>query len=309
MHNKNTAIIEDFCNLVWLADGLSKRTVAAYGADLHTFNRWLIAQDICLLQTTEANIVAWMNSLLANGTSPRSVARYVSSLKRFYQHLGQDNLIEVDPVRNIGCPRYHQKLPEIPSEEDVANLLDVPELNSHIGLRDKAILEMLYATGVRSSELAGMRVSDIDFDSKSARIMGKGDKERIVLFGDEAKFWLMVYLDRSRRALAKVSLNQVFVTAQGKPMTPHCIGGILKRNCLRRKMKKRITPHGLRHAFATHLLNAGANLIMIRDLLGHASVVSTQIYTQVATKRLKQLHTKHHPRSAGFSPKSKPKIF
>jgi integrase/recombinase XerD len=289
--------IDSFCDCLWGNDNLADLTIKAYRSDLTAFEAWQNQRSTDLLATSEADIRAWQHHLFIKGIHARSVVRYLSALKRFFGYLKRKNLIHVNPALLLAGPKFTRKLPIVLTEAEVVSLMNVPEIGTHIGLRDKAILELLYATGMRSAELSSLGLSHIDINNKYVKVMGKGGKQRIVVFGNEAKFWMQVYLEKTRPTLrSRHSANRIFITRRGKPISPANVGHIVRKYAERCKFTKPVTPHSLRHAFATHLLNAGADLIVIRDLLGHACVSSTQIYTHVSIARLKQVHAEHHPR-------------
>lgn len=293
------AYMEQFCNDLWLSHGLADKTIAAYRADLIGFSSWLSRHNgKTLLQAHILDIDEWLASLLERKISPRSVARYSSTLRRFYRYLVSNNLVSQDPtasIRNIKIPR---RLPNTPTQDEVASLLDIADLNSHQGLRDKALLELLYATGLRSAELSGLEIGDIDFRNRVIRVCGKGNKERLVVYGEEASFWLDLYLSRSRPAFRRDSrCNYVFLSVRGKKLNTGTLRLVVRKHAENNSIVRPLSTHSIRHAFATHLLDAGADLRVIQELLGHACISTTQIYTFVATKRVIELHTKFHPRN------------
>lgn len=293
------AYMEQFCNDLWLSHGLADKTIAAYRADLIGFSSWLSRHNgKTLLQAQILDIDEWLASLLERKISPRSVARYSSTLRRFYRYLVSNDLVSQDPtasIRNIKIPR---RLPNTPTQDEVASLLDIADLNSHQGLRDKALLELLYATGLRSAELSGLEIGDIDFRNRVIRVCGKGNKERLVVYGEEASFWLDLYLSRSRPAFRRDSrCNYVFLSVRGKKLNTGTLRLVVRKHAENNSIVRPLSTHSIRHAFATHLLDAGADLRVIQELLGHACISTTQIYTFVATKRVIELHTKFHPRN------------
>lgn len=293
------AYMEQFCNDLWLSHGLADKTIAAYRADLIGFSSWLSRHNgKTLLQAQILDIDEWLASLLERKISPRSVARYSSTLRRFYRYLVSNDLVSQDPtasIRNIKIPR---RLPNTPTQDEVASLLDIADLNSHQGLRDKALLELLYATGLRAAELSGLEIGDIDFRNRVIRVCGKGNKERLVVYGEEASFWLDLYLSRSRPAFRRDSrCNYVFLSVRGKKLNTGTLRLVVKKHAENNSIVRPLSTHSIRHAFATHLLDAGADLRVIQELLGHACISTTQIYTFVATKRVIELHTKFHPRN------------
>ena len=291
--------MEQFCNDLWLSHGLADKTIAAYRADLIGFSSWLSRHNgKTLLQAQILDIDEWLASLLERKISPRSVARYSSTLRRFYRYLVSNDLVSQDPtasIRNIKIPR---RLPNTPTQDEVASLLDIADLNSHQGLRDKALLELLYATGLRSAELSGLEIGDIDFRNRVIRVCGKGNKERLVVYGEEASFWLDLYLSRSRPAFRRDSrCNYVFLSVRGKKLNTGTLRLVVRKHAENNSIVRPLSTHSIRHAFATHLLDAGADLRVIQELLGHACISTTQIYTFVSTKRVIELHTKFHPRN------------
>lgn len=250
----------------------------------------------------EADVIAWQHHLFHRKINPRSVVRYLASLKRFFRFLHEENNVAHDPLFDICRPKFARTLPDVMSETEVGHLLDVPEdeLSTVIGLRDKAMLELLYATGIRSAELTTLMMGAVEMGDKYATVMGKGAKERLVVFGEVAQYWLQQYIAKSRpRLITKASRGLLFVTKEGKKLSPCSVSSMVRRHAHRRRMPP-VGAHALRHAFATHLLNAGADLMVIKELLGHASICSTQIYTHVSIERLKQVHERHHPRSAKY---------
>ena len=293
------AAVEQFCNELWLVHGLADTTIAAYRADLLSFSSWLSCHNgKTLLQALIQDIDQWLASLLDRKISARSVARYAASLRRFYQYLVSNDLVSQDPTASIRKIKIPQKLPNPPTQDEVASLLDITDLNSHQGLRDKALLELLYATGLRAAELSGLKVGDIDFRNRVIRVCGKGNKERLVVYGEEAAFWLDLYLSRSRPAFRRdYRCNYVFLSVRGKKLNTGTLRLVVKKHAETNSIVRPLSTHSIRHAFATHLLDAGADLRVIQKLLGHACISTTQIYTFVATKRLVTLHAKSHPRN------------
>ncbi|MEQ1591374.1 MAG: site-specific tyrosine recombinase XerD [Thiobacillaceae bacterium] len=293
------AYMEQFCNDLWLSHGLADKTIAAYRADLIGFSSWLSGHnEKTLLQAQILDIDEWLASLLERKISPRSVARYSASLRRFYRYLTSTGLVSQDPTVPLGKIKIPRKLPNTPTQDEVATLLDITDLNSHQGLRDKALLELLYATGLRAAELSGLEIGDIDFRNRVIRVCGKGNKERLVVYGEEASFWLDLYLSRSRPAFRRDSrCNYVFLSVRGKKLNTSTLRLVVKKHAENNSIVRPLSTHSIRHAFATHLLDAGADLRVVQKLLGHACIGTTQIYTFVATKRLVTLHAKSHPRN------------
>jgi integrase/recombinase XerD len=287
--------IESFLNALWLEFGLSDNTLSAYGSDLKLFAKWLKDKDITIVdETTIKNFLAARQQ---QGITSRSSARIVSCLRRFYGYLLREGEISVDPTQLIDAPRLGRTLPDSLSEADVELLLNAPEITDKLGFRDRTMLEMLYATGLRVSELVELKFGQINFRQGCVRIVGKGDKERLVPVGAEAMDWAERYLQGIRQAiLGNRQSDYLFVTSRGSCMTRQAFWHIIKRYAQLAGIDKHLSPHTLRHAFATHLLNHGADLRVVQLLLGHSDLSTTQIYTHIAQQRLKALHTQHHPR-------------
>lgn len=293
------ALVSRFSDDLWLVHGLADRTIESYEADVLAFHRWMVEhRDKCLQDACLGDFVAWFGSLRARGIKARSQVRYQAALRRFYAFLVQIGEIDVDPTLSLVKPILDKPLPRVPSRKAIESLLAVRNLNSNIGLRDKAILELLYATGMRAAETAALAINDFDFKSRVVRIMGKGNRERIVIYGEEAAFWLNLYLSRSRPALRLNSkTNRVFLSARGRDMSVSTLRQMVVRRAREAVSDPNgLTTHSLRHAFATHLLDAGVGIEIIQSLLGHASITTTQIYTHVATAHSRVLHQAHHPR-------------
>ncbi len=294
----NDALIDRFCDALWLEDGLADLTLAAYRRDLRAFGDWLEKERSREMKAVvQGDIEAYLAWRFAHKTQARSAARYTSSLKRFYRHLLRENLITSDPTLNLDSPKLPRSLPKSLTETEVEALLDAPDANTALGLRDRAMLEVLYATGLRVSELVGLKLTAFSLDAGVLRVTGKGNKERLVPLGEEAVNWVGHYLKKSRPALMEgKQCDQLFVTARGAAMTRQAFWYLIKRHARAAGLTRPLSPHTLRHAFATHLLNHGADLRVVQMLLGHADISTTQIYTHVARERLKKLHAAHHPR-------------
>jgi len=292
------ALISRFCDHLWLEDGLADLTLAAYRCDLKNFAAWLENTHLRGLDAAMAgDIEAYLAYRFAGHSQPRSAARYSSALKRFYRFLLRENLIAADPTLNLDSPKLPRALPKSLTAADVERLLDSVDLTAPAGLRDRAMLETLYATGLRASELVGLKVTAVNLDDGVLRITGKGNKDRLVPLGEEAVAWLKRYLAEARPVLLNRQLSDaVFVTARGGGMTCQAFWYLIKRHARAAGITRPLSPHTLRHAFATHLLNHGADLRVVQMLLGHRDISTTQIYTHVARERLKQLHAQHHPR-------------
>jgi integrase/recombinase XerD len=294
----NDGLLDEFCDALWLEDGLSRNTIESYRRDLRLFSEWLLRdRGMSLLQAGRADLLAYLAYKFQRKARPRSAARLLSSLKRFYRYLLRENRIHADPTLQIESPKLPRSLPKILTEEDVEALLGAPNPETGLGLRDKSMLETLYASGLRVSELVSMQLGQLSQDMGVVRVIGKGSKERLVPVGEEALNWIRRYLDAARpEILAGKQTDALFITARGTSMTRQAFWHLIQRYAGVAGIKNRISPHTLRHAFATHLLNHGADLRVVQMLLGHADISTTQIYTHVARERLKQLHAKHHPR-------------
>ena len=283
--------LDAFCDALWLEDGLAQNTIAAYRADLEQLQDFLGGD---LLTADEARVFAF---LAAKQGRASSAARRVSSLKRFYQYCVRESLLRADPTLKLDPPKRAPRFPKSLSEDDVEALLAAPDIAKAMGVRDRAMLETLYATGLRVSELVALKLHAVNLQAGVARVLGKGSKERLVPLGEEAVHWIERYLNEARNELkGGREPDALFITARGAGMTRQAFWHLIRRYGVRAIPGKRLSPHVLRHAFATHLINHGADLRVVQMLLGHADISTTQIYTHVARERLKQLHAKHHPR-------------
>jgi integrase/recombinase XerD len=265
---------------------LSKNTIASYRADLLQLSVFLDKKE--LAQVVEADLFAFLASRKGKATS---AARMVSTLKRFYQYCLRERRLTADPTLKLDPPKRAPRFPKTLSEDDVEALLAAPDIASDLGLRDRAMLETLYATGLRVSELVALKTFEVNLDAGVVRVMGKGSKERLVPLGEEAVDWIARYMKSRKR-----TSNTLFITSRGSGMTRQAFWQLIGRYGRRAVPGKKLSPHVLRHAFATHLINHGADLRVVQMLLGHADISTTQIYTHVARERLKSLHAKHHPR-------------
>jgi integrase/recombinase XerD len=287
--------IDLFLDALWVERGLSENTLAAYGSDLKIFAKWLTNKT--LLNVEENDITLFLASRYKDGVSVRSSARILSSLRRFYGYFQREKEIKEDPTALIDLPRISQSLPDTLSETDIDLLLEAPELATILGYRDKVMLELLYATGLRVSELIGLKFEQVNFRQGFVRVVGKGKKERLVPMGEQAIEWLEHYIVGARvDILAGRQSDFLFVTKRGGGMTRQAFWYVVKRYAKKSGIKKVLSPHTLRHAFATHLLNHGADLRVVQLLLGHSDLSTTQIYTHIAQERLKGLHAEFHPR-------------
>ena len=292
---QNLALIDQFLDAVWVEQGLSANTLSAYGSDLRIFANWLNTKS--MLEVNTGDLSKFLASRYQEGIGNRSSARILSSLRRFYGYYIRENSITIDPTALIESPHIGKPLPHSLTEEDVDSLLNAPETVTVLGFRDKTMLEMLYATGLRVSELVNLKLDQVSLRQGVVRIIGKGNKERLVPVGEEAMSWLEKYLgDTRKNLLAKRQCDYVFVTNRGDSMTRQAFWHIIKRHAKVAGISKTLSPHTLRHAFATHLLNHGADLRVVQLLLGHSDLSTTQIYTHIARERLKEVHAKFHPR-------------
>lgn len=291
------ALIERFLDAAWMEAGLRPNTLAAYRSDLELFLRWLAPQGGRLVAVERTQLLAYIAAQTAAGLRARSLARALASLRRFYRYLLRERHIARDPTAEILLPKLGRALPTSLSEEQVERLLHAPDARVPRGVRDRALLETLYATGLRVSELVNLTRAQLSLDMGVVRVIGKGDKERLVPMGEEAIAWLRRYLAEARPALIGKRLSdRVFVSARGAALTRQAVWQNIKRYAAQAGIEKNLSPHTVRHAFATHLVNHGADLRVVQMLLGHADLSTTQIYTQVARARLQQLHKRHHPR-------------
>ena len=297
MTSSNT-LIDEFCDALWLEDGLSRNTLDSYRRDLTQLSGWLQKQHgKTLAAAGHPDLLGYLAWKVKGRAKATTTSRQLSSLKRFYRYCLRQGKIKSDPTLKIDSPKLPRPLPKSLTEEDVEGLLAAPETEKALGLRDKAMLETLYASGLRVSELVGLKLSQVSRDMGVVRVIGKGSKERMVPLGEEALAWIQRYLKEARPELLGARASEdLFVTARGAAMTRQMFWHLLRRHATRAGLKKPISPHTLRHAFATHLLNHGADLRVVQLLLGHSDISTTQIYTHVARERLKQLHAKHHPR-------------
>ena len=291
-------IIESFLDALWSERGLSNNTLAAYGHDLKALSVWLISKQGNLLSANNSLLLEYIADRINKGSKTTSVARVISTFRRFYRYQLRERNIEEDPTALIELPKLGKPLPSTLSETEIEMLLSAPLVEDPIGLRDRAMLELIYATGLRVSELVSLRYNQLSLQQGVVRVIGKGNKERLVPMGDEAVIWITKYLAESRADLmsGKGVCDQLFVTRRGSGMTRQAFWYLIKRYAQHSGIKQKLSPHTLRHAFATHLLNHGADLRVVQLLLGHSDLSTTQIYTHVAKARLQTIHQKHHPR-------------
>ncbi|MDC0183304.1 site-specific tyrosine recombinase XerD [Nitrosomonadales bacterium] len=293
----NSKIIDQFIDHLWLEDGLSKNTLNSYRLDLNLFSQWLNKDSKKnILDVSQADIQEYLAFKFPTSKS-RSISRLLATLRRLFRYLLRENKITIDPTLEIQSPKIPKSLPKSLSEEDIESLLAAPNLEKSSGLRDKAMLELLYACGLRVSELVNILLTEISLTEGIVRVTGKGSKTRLVPMGEEAVDWIKKYINEGRKDILKQqSSKYLFVTLRGKAMTRQAFWYLIKRYSILAKINKPMSPHILRHAFATHLINHGADLRVVQVLLGHSDISTTQIYTHVARERLKNLHESHHPR-------------
>ena len=290
-------IIDEFIDHLWLEDGLSKNTLNSYRFDLELFSGWLtkILQKN-ILDVSQADIQQYLSFKFPTSKS-RSISRLLTTLRRLFRYLLRENKVKIDPTLEIMSPKIPKSLPKSLSEEEVDLLLNAPNIKNFSGLRDKAMLELLYACGLRVSELVNILLTELSMTDGIIRITGKGSKTRLVPMGEEAVDWIKKYIDEGRKNILKLKTSKyLFVTIRGSAMTRQAFWYLIKRYSIIAEIKKPMSPHILRHAFATHLINHGADLRVVQMLLGHSDISTTQIYTHVARERLKNIHEHHHPR-------------
>lgn len=299
-------LIEHFLDHLWMENGLSQNTLQAYRNDLASFAIWLQEKQHSLIAADTVIVQDFLAFNYQIQQKRRSVARLLSTLRRFYLFLHRENLVEENPTHLLESPKGERALPLSLNEQQVEDLLAAPDITDDLGLRDRAMLEVLYAAGLRVSELVNLQTSQIALQQGVIRVTGKGDKERLVPIGEIALEWLQKYYQRSRPVLLQGKsrkntgqlCSEVFVTRRGRAMTRQAFWHMIKRYALVAGIASdQLSPHTLRHAFATHLLNHGADLRVVQMLLGHSDISTTQIYTHVADQRLREMYQKHHPRA------------
>lgn len=295
---ENVKVIESFTDNLWMERGLSDNTLLAYRTDLQGLARWLKTNGVsCLLAAQRQQLLGYLASRVQEGAQPRTTARLISSMKRFYQYCVREQKLTVDPSDRIESPKLGRGLPKALTEAEVEALLLAPNIKDPLGIRDRAMLELMYATGLRVSELVVLKLTEVNQRQNVLRTQGKGNKERLVPMGEEAARWLLKYQQEVRPELLKGAAHEVlFVTRRKEAMTRQAFWYLVKRYAKLAGIHKPLSPHTIRHCFATHLLNHGADLRAVQMLLGHSDLSTTQIYTHVAKERLKILHAQHHPR-------------
>ncbi len=288
--------IDDFCDTLWLEDGLSKNTLDAYRRDLSLFAKWLATQAQTSLYQVDAAVIAQYMHTQASGRAT-SANRRLTVFKRFFQHALRHNRIQVDPTQKLASAKTPARNIQTLSEAQVEALLNAPDISSELGLRDRCMLELMYASGLRVTELVDIGIQEVSLNDHVLRVTGKGNKTRLVPFGEVAAGWLARYLQEARPAIMRGKVDDaLFVTARGAAMTRQMFWTLIKKYSQLAAINAPLSPHTLRHAFATHLINHGADLRVVQLLLGHSDISTTQIYTHVARERLKRLHQQHHPR-------------
>jgi integrase/recombinase XerD len=297
LNPSNLELVDRFIDHLWLEDGLSKNTLVSYRLDLTAFAEWLENDtNKGLNQAQQVDIQQYL-AVRFSQSKPRSISRLIATLRRYYRYSLRENHVAVDPTMQIDAPKLPRSLPKSLNEGEVESLLNAPDLGQLLGLRDRAMLEVLYACGLRVSELVELKVTELSMQEGVIRVTGKGSKTRLVPMGEEAVDWVARYLKEARPEILQKRLSDsLFVTQRGEAMTRQAFWYLIKRYALLAGIHKPMSPHVLRHAFATHLLNHGADLRVVQMLLGHADISTTQIYTHVARERLKRLHAIHHPR-------------
>ena len=302
MPTSEQVLLERWLDHIWMEKGLGDQTLASYRSDLEQFALWS-QQRSGLLQADRIVVLEWLSALMQRGLSARSVARKMSALRGFYRWALQERLLAEDPTLLVARPKIGRPLPKSLTEADVDALLAAPDVDTTLGLRDRAMLEVLYASGLRVSELVGLTLSQINLRQGLVRVVGKGNKERLVPLGEEAQDWLVRYLRDGRPLLLGDEGDDiVFPSQRRQPMTRQTFWHRIRQLAVIAGVQKSLSPHTLRHAFATHLLNHGADLRVVQMLLGHSDLSTTQIYTHVARQRLHDLHARHHPRAGTDRP-------
>ncbi|HIG62533.1 MAG TPA: site-specific tyrosine recombinase XerD [Gammaproteobacteria bacterium] len=295
---ENRVLIDEYLDSIWIEKGLSRNTIESYGRDLEAISHWLEARGLKLLRVQRSDLLAYLAFRMKAGLTARSTARSLSSVRSFYRYLLRENKVVIDPTLQIDNPKMGRKLPDTLSEQEVELLLEAPDVETPLGLRDRTMLEFLYAAGLRVSELVNLKITEINLRQGVLRVTGKGSKERLVPIGEEALRWLDGFVKDSRPSLLKgvTASDVVFPSNRGGCMTRQAFWYRIKLHAQTAGIRTHLSPHTLRHAFATHLLNHGADLRVVQLLLGHSDLSTTQIYTHVAKHRLKSLHKQHHPR-------------
>jgi integrase/recombinase XerD len=298
MSDSDRQILDAFIDNIWIEKGLSQNTLDSYRSDLEQFSSWLKKNNLTYIKTSKKEILSYLSFLFQKGLGSKTVARKLSSLKSFFRYLVFKSIITIDPSSEVETPKLLKSIPKSISEKEVEALLAAPDAKTDIGLRDKTMIETLYSCGLRISELINLELLNLNLRQGVIRVIGKGQKERLVPMGDQLINLLNLYISSSRKnLLSNKHSDFLFLSNRGQRMTRQSFWHRIKHYCLDSGFEpEKISPHVLRHAFATHLLNNGADLRVVQLLLGHSDLNTTQIYTEVARQRLKRLHTEHHPR-------------
>ena len=299
--NSNLTIhpeIERYIDALWMEKGLSDNTLSAYRRDLRQYHEWLgVHKGTSVVAANRSDLQAYLGARLQQGQSPRSTARFMSCARGFYHYLLRESRLTVDPTLDVDSPKLGRPLPKSLSEQDIDKLLAAPDIDVPLEFRDRAMLELLYACGLRVTELTSLQISQVSLNQGVVRVFGKGSKERLVPMGEEALSWLQRFIRGPRSELLKgLPSDIVFPSKRGREMTRQTFWYRIKIYASRAQINKSLSPHTLRHAFATHLLNHGADLRVVQMLLGHSDLTTTQIYTHIAKQRMQELHAQHHPR-------------
>jgi integrase/recombinase XerD len=290
--------IERYIDAMWMEKGLSDNSLSSYRRDLRQFHEWLVKdKGSTIVRADRSSLQAYLGARLQQGQSPRSTARFMSCARGFYHYLLRESRITVDPTLDVDSPKLGRPLPKSLSEQDVDKLLQAPDLDVALEFRDRTMLELLYACGLRVTELTSLQLTQVSLNQGVVRVFGKGSKERLVPMGEEALLWLQRFMAGPRAELLKgLPCDVIFPSRRGRQMTRQTFWYRIKIYAQRAGIKRELSPHTLRHAFATHLLNHGADLRVVQLLLGHSDLSTTQIYTHVAKQRMQELHAQHHPR-------------
>tara|TARA_R110001599_G_scaffold353527_1_gene593587 strand:- start:24964 stop:25869 length:906 start_codon:yes stop_codon:yes gene_type:complete len=290
--------IERYIDAMWMEKGLSDNSLSSYRCDLKQFNQWLMKnRDSTIVGADRSSLQAYLGARLEQGQSPRTTARFMSCARGFYHYLLREGRLTVDPTLDVDSPKLGRPLPKSLSEKDVDKLLQAPDLDIALEFRDRTMLELLYACGLRVTELTSLQLTQVSLNQGVVRVFGKGSKERLVPMGEEAQLWLQRYMAGPRAELLKgLPCDEMFPSRRGRQMTRQTFWYRIKIYARRADIRSELSPHTLRHAFATHLLNHGADLRVVQLLLGHSDLSTTQIYTHVAKQRMQELHAQHHPR-------------
>ena len=290
--------IDQFIDTIWAEKGLSKLTLEAYHQDLKLFATWLNSENIRIKDASQISVLKYLAFRVEHQSTARTNARLLSTLKQFYRYLVRTGQRQDNPTDLISAPKINKLLPGSLSESEMENLLQAPDIKTDYGMRDRCMLELMYASGLRVSELVSLEMNQLNYNLGLVRLTGKGNKERVIPVGEEALYWINKYVNQSRPTLLREHMltDAMFISSRGKGISRQAFWQHIKKYLTIAGIKTSYSPHSLRHAFATHLLNHGADLRTVQMLLGHSDISTTQIYTHIAQARLQQLHQKHHPR-------------